>query len=75
MKVATYQAPLLASGSKEGIDLIRRQVERCESEGVALLCCPEGIVGGLADWSEPPFDFALSVDGGGLADALARARP
>jgi len=47
MKVAAYQAPLLHCGSMEAIELIRQQVKRCESEGVAILCCPEPF---LAVW-------------------------
>jgi hypothetical protein len=49
MKVAAYQAPLLATGSLEAIDLIEERVAWCESEGVSILCCPEAILGGLAD--------------------------
>lgn len=32
------------------LKLIRERVEQCEAEGVALLCCPEAILGGLADY-------------------------
>ena len=71
MRVAAYQAPLLASGSRDGLELIRRQVKRCEAQGVALLCCPEAILGGLADWSGHPPEFALSIDTGELASTLA----
>ena len=41
MKVAAYQAPLLKSGSMEAVGLIKTQIE--------ILCCPEAILGGLAD--------------------------
>jgi 5-aminopentanamidase len=71
LKVAAYQAPLLAPGSSGGIGLVRRQVEQCEAEGVSILCCPEAILGGLADDNERPQDIALSVDAGALASMLA----
>lgn len=71
MKVAAYQAPLLPSGSMAAIGLIRQRIEWCEAEGVEILCCPEGILGGLADYATPPFDFALNVTNGQLANVLA----
>lgn len=70
MKVAAYQVPLCAVSSMEIIvDLIREQVERCESEGVEILCCPEGVLGGLADYASRPADIAVAV-GDGQLDAL-----
>jgi predicted amidohydrolase len=71
MKVAAYQAPLLPSGSMAAIELIREQVKRCESENIAILCCPEAILGGLADYSLHPFDFAIDFERGQLAAMLA----
>ena len=71
MKVAAYQTPLLRCGSMEAIELIRQQVSWCESEGVAILCCPEAILGGLADYSSSPADFAIDVERGQLATVLA----
>jgi predicted amidohydrolase len=71
MKVASYQAPLLPAGSSEAIEFIREQVLRCESEGVSILCCPEAILGGLADYSENPSKFAVRVDDGQLDEVLA----
>lgn len=71
MKVAAYQAPLLPSGSLEAIGLIRQRVAWCEAEGVALLCCPEAILGGLADHARDPHAFAMSVENGQLAEVLA----
>lgn len=61
MRVAAYQAPLLPAGSFEAIDLMREQVRRCEAEGIAVLCCPEAILGGLADDAPEPAQFALHV--------------
>ena len=54
MKVAAYQAPLLPGGSMEALKLIRDRVEWCETEGVDILCCPEAVLGGLADDLECP---------------------
>jgi 5-aminopentanamidase len=71
VKVAAYQAPLLASGSMEAIDLIREQVAWCESAGVEILCCPEGVLGGLADYATRPTSFAIDVAGGHLNTVLA----
>jgi 5-aminopentanamidase len=69
VKVAAYQAPLLAAGSMDALGLIRTRVERCEAEGVAILCCPEAILGGLADYAEHPNKFAISA--GRLDETLA----
>jgi predicted amidohydrolase len=71
MKVAAYQAPLLASGSMDALGLIRKRVEWCEAEGVTILCCPEAILGGLADYAENPIKFAIAADAGQLEFALA----
>lgn len=62
MKVAAFQAPLLPAGSFEAIDLIREQVDSCEREGVQFLCCPEGILGGLADYASDPGSLAIEAD-------------
>lgn len=71
MKVAAYQAPLLASGSMEAIGLIREQVDLCQSAGVEILCCPEGVLGGLADYATRPTSIAIDVEGGHLNTVLA----
>ena len=71
VKVAAYQAPLLRSGSMEAIELIRERVRWCESEHVEILCCPEAILGGLADYASHPPDFAIGVECGQLAAVLA----
>jgi hypothetical protein len=54
MRVAAYQAPLQATRSMEALSLIREQIDWCESEGVEILCCPEGVLGGLADYVSRP---------------------
>lgn len=71
MKVAAYQAPLLAAGSMGALDLIRARVRACEVAGVEILCCPEAILGGLADQIEDPARLAISVGSGQLAAVLS----
>jgi len=71
VKVAAYQAPLLRSESLEAVDLIRTRVEWCESHSVVILCCPEAILGGLADNAADPGKFAIDTRGDQLARALA----
>lgn len=71
MKVAAYQAPLHATRSVGVLGLIREQVEWCEAHGVELLCCPEGVLGGLADYASSPTDIAINVAAGQLHALLA----
>jgi predicted amidohydrolase len=61
LRVAAYQAPLLAPNSIDALGLIRMQVERCEAEGVTILCCPEAVLGGLADYAAHPAEFAIAA--------------
>jgi predicted amidohydrolase len=51
--------------------LIREQIDACESAGVEILCCPEGVLGGLADYAPRPAAIAIDVAGGQLNDVLA----
>ena len=46
----------------DALALIRRRVEQCEAEGISLLCCPEAILGALADNSPDPRRFAVASD-------------
>jgi predicted amidohydrolase len=55
----------------EALGLIRKQIDWCESAGVKILCCPEAILGGLADYAERPAEIAMDVEGGQLDAALA----
>lgn len=71
IKVAAYQVPLLPSGSMAALELIARRVRWCEAREIAILCCPEAVLGGLADDSPSPRKFAISVGGGALARLLA----
>jgi predicted amidohydrolase len=52
------------------LGLIREQVDRCEAEGVEILCCPEGVLGGLADYASAPAEIAIDVEGGQLNTLL-----
>lgn len=70
MKVAAYQAPLSAINSMEVIGLVRQQIACCEAQGVEILCCPEAVLGGLADYASSPADIALEVEGGQLQALL-----
>jgi predicted amidohydrolase len=49
--------------------LIQRRVEQCEAVEVSFLCCPEAILGGLADYSHDPTSFAVAT--GRIASVLA----
>ncbi|MBV9081362.1 MAG: hypothetical protein JOZ62_01700 [Acidobacteriaceae bacterium] len=71
MQVAAYQASLLAKDSMGAIQLIQQRVRQCETDGVSVLCCPEAILGGLADFSDQPGRFAIRTDNGQLASVLA----
>jgi 5-aminopentanamidase len=61
MKLAAYQAPLSCTDSRRSIEFVRRQIKRCEFDGVSVLCCPEALIGGLADYSSDPAGIAMSV--------------
>jgi predicted amidohydrolase len=71
MKVAAYQAPVLPPGSMAALGQIRKRIDWCESEGVEMLCCPEAVLGGLADCAPRPIDFAIAVADGQLDAVLA----
>ena len=53
------------------LELVREQVRHCEALGVEILCCPEGVIGGLADYCAHPREIAMSVDDGQLSNVLA----
>lgn len=71
MKVAAYQAPFRATSQAEILGLIREQVDRCAAQSVEILCCPEGVLGGLADYASRPTDIAIDAEGGQLQEILA----
>jgi 5-aminopentanamidase len=62
MKVAAYQAPLATCADARVLSLVRQQVDRCEALGVTILCCPEALLGGLADYIDPPDRIAIGTD-------------
>ncbi|HSE31568.1 MAG TPA: carbon-nitrogen hydrolase family protein [Pyrinomonadaceae bacterium] len=70
MKVAAYQAPHQAIHSSEILKLIRKQIDWCEVNDVELLCCPEAVLGGLADYSSEPAKFAFNVESDQLKQVL-----
>jgi predicted amidohydrolase len=75
MKVAAFQAPLLADCPiQDVLCLIREQLHACESAGVELLCCPEAILGGLADHTPRPTQAAIDVARGQLDPVLSSLR-
>jgi predicted amidohydrolase len=71
VRVAAYQAPLPGASFTDTLELIRTRVDWCEAENVTILCCPEGILGGRADYSENPARFAMAADTGQLDAILA----
>jgi predicted amidohydrolase len=71
MKVAAYQTPLAACRALDALPLIREQIHRCETIGAELLCCPEGVLGGLADYVDRPTSIAIDVEAGRLNEILA----
>jgi predicted amidohydrolase len=73
VKVAAYQGPLLPPGSIDAaIELIRERIDWCESHQVDVLCCPEAILGGLADYAPDPAAIAFNVAAGGLDAVVQR---
>src|SRR5437588_7957830 len=71
MRVAAYQAPLLPASSMNALGLIQERVAWCEADGVSILCCPEAILGGLADYSDDPARFAIGTVDERLDSVLA----
>ena len=67
-----YQAPPLPGGSIEALELIAAQVKECEAVGVEILCCPEAVLGGLADHSRRPAELAIDAASGPLRTILRR---
>jgi predicted amidohydrolase len=62
MKIAAWQAPLSSIGA-DALALLRRRLDQCEAEGVGILCCPEALIGGLADWADDPSSAAIPSSG------------
>jgi 5-aminopentanamidase len=64
------QAPLLPAGM-DALDLARTQVKLCESECVTILCCPEAVLGGLADNHPNPSQVAITANSTTLGTTLS----
>jgi len=71
VRAAAYQMTVADCYGTSAVARVRQQVARCESLGVDVLCCPEGTVGGLADYVAPADRLVLPGDADALADALA----
>lgn len=62
IRVAAYQAPLAGTHSIDAaIESIGEQVRTAEQAAIDLLCCPEAMLGGLADYHPRPADIAMDV--------------
>jgi len=61
MKIAAYQAPLLKHGSMDALEHIKKQISICEKKDVEILCCPEAVLGGLADDVKQPLKMACPL--------------
>src|SRR5215471_883890 len=53
------------------MNFIREKVAWCEAQDISILCCPEAILGGLADFSDEPNRFAVRATEGELDRVLA----
>jgi len=60
--------PIDATDASVAIDAVRHQVFWCEGNGVAVLCCPEGAIGGLADYVRDTATIAIAT--GDVANQL-----
>lgn len=72
VRVAAFQGPYLEFPSNDGVRLVKEQLAACEAAGVEMLCCPEAIIGELANESDgdTPAVVALGVENGELAEML-----
>lgn len=70
VKIAAYQSSIPTDGRAAAVEGIRKRIDECEREGVSVLCCPEAIIGGLADQAERPFDIAIDVGRGQLDEIV-----
>ena len=71
MKVAAYQMPVETCYDGGAVASLETCVRACEAAGVSVLCCPEGALGGLADYVAEPATIAVALRGGVLASTLA----
>ncbi len=60
MKIAAYQASISDTQSIDtALASVAAQVRFCEAESIDMLCCPEAVLGGLADYHARPVESAL----------------
>lgn len=71
VKVAAWQAPLAVRDPDHVVARLRAQLERCEAAGVEVLCCPETVLGGLANGAPDPGRFAVGPTERALLEILA----
>lgn len=62
MIIAAWQMPIEATEIDSAMDAVRQQVRCCEERRVTVLCCPEGAIGGLADYAADPTSIAIATD-------------
>lgn len=74
VKVAACQVPLTITNSTEVLRLVQSRIAQCEAEGISILCCPEAVLGGLADHAPDPTHFAIAAATGQLEAMLAPLR-
>jgi predicted amidohydrolase len=53
--------PIANTRADLALAALRQQVRRCENAGVSLLCCPEAVIGGLADDAPEPTRIAIAT--------------
>jgi predicted amidohydrolase len=71
MKVVARHVPLSATSSFDVLSMLQERVRWCEARGVEILCCPDAVLGGLADYANASRDLAIGVAGGQLQRLLA----
>ncbi|MDQ1391239.1 MAG: 5-aminopentanamidase [Acidimicrobiaceae bacterium] len=73
VKVVAFQGPFPGFPSDDGVRLVTEQLAACEFAGVEMLCCPEALIGELANESDgdSPAVVAVGVEDGELAEVLA----
>jgi predicted amidohydrolase len=59
VKLAAVQLAVRVCYDRTAIQHLRERVRECERLGVTLLCCPEGAIGGLADYVDLPDAIAV----------------
>lgn len=53
----------MSSVGGDALALLRRRLDQCEAEGGGILCCPEALIGGLADWADDRSSAAIPSSG------------